>query len=180
MSKRASKIYLIIAGLCFVFIYWLPLLPIVTATETHEREKYFQDNSPTLTSSVLEIYTKTSRVQCALRCNRHKDCVDVAFRADKACLLLGKPGRQGQVDEVLPGLTKFALADVDGDYSQWAAWGSCSRTCGRGTRKRSRSCTEPTPKGEGRTCVEQEFGAADETQDCKIKDCKSFGMKDQP
>lgn len=41
---------------------------------------------------------------------------------------------------------------TDGGWTHWSSWGSCSVTCGYGSRKRTRSCTNPRPKGSGKQC----------------------------
>ncbi|PVD27602.1 hypothetical protein C0Q70_12766 [Pomacea canaliculata] len=40
----------------------------------------------------------------------------------------------------------------DGGWSEWCEWGSCSVSCGEGTRTRRRQCDSPTPKANGRPC----------------------------
>ena len=40
---------------------------------------------------------------------------------------------------------------VNGGWSAWVDHG-CSRTCGSGTRRKSRTCTNPTPKHGGQKC----------------------------
>ncbi|XP_066023915.1 uncharacterized protein [Pocillopora verrucosa] len=52
---------------------------------------------------------------------------------------------------------------VHGGWSQWSRWWSrCSKTCGRGTRTRSRSCTNPPPANNGRDCI----GSSQRSRDC--------------
>lgn len=51
---------------------------------------------------------------------------------------------------------------VDGDWSVWRQWGSCSVTCEKGTRTRLRSCSNPTPAYGGDNCT----GADSETENC--------------
>jgi len=61
------------------------------------------------------------------------------------------------------------LCKVNGGWSAWSAWGSCSKTCGTGTQTRTRTCNNPAPANEGSDCS----GPASETQDCNIAPCPS-------
>ena len=60
---------------------------------------------------------------------------------------------------------------VNGDFTAWSNWGSCSKTCGSGIRTRSRSCTNPTPAGAGKNCAEQGFGDEAEVEVCNTEAC---------
>ncbi|XP_044164585.1 SCO-spondin-like isoform X4 [Acropora millepora] len=60
---------------------------------------------------------------------------------------------------------------VHGGWSSWGAWGSCSKTCGTGNRNRYRSCTAPTPKYGGRSCI----GSSIQRKSCFIKHCPVHG-----
>lgn len=51
---------------------------------------------------------------------------------------------------------------IDGGWSEWAN-GECSVTCGNGQRKRTRSCNNPEPYGNGIKCQ----GAKEETAKCR-------------
>lgn len=41
---------------------------------------------------------------------------------------------------------------IDGGFSQWSDWSSCSVTCGMGERNRTRYCNNPFPKYSGKNC----------------------------
>ena len=41
---------------------------------------------------------------------------------------------------------------VDGMWSSWGGWSSCSKTCAGGEMQRYRTCTNPKPKPPGRNC----------------------------
>ena len=56
---------------------------------------------------------------------------------------------------------------VNGGWSQWTSWSSCSLTCGGGTRTRTRTCTNPTPQGSGADCVGSSLGS----EGCNMVEC---------
>jgi len=59
----------------------------------------------------------------------------------------------------------------DGGLSPWSTWSQCNVPCGPGTQTRTRTCTNPAPKGNGRECV----GVTKEVQECSQCDCKVDG-----
>ena len=62
----------------------------------------------------------------------------------------------------------IAKSDViDGNWAEWAGWGSCSRSCGTGSRSRRRSCTSPAPSESGKDCI----GLASQTENCNTRAC---------
>ncbi|XP_048746179.2 uncharacterized protein LOC125658800 [Ostrea edulis] len=56
---------------------------------------------------------------------------------------------------------------IDGGFTNWGSWGTCTVTCGGGTQTRTRSCTSPTPQYGGANCV----GTTSQTQDCNTQVC---------
>ena len=57
--------------------------------------------------------------------------------------------------------------DVDGAWSEWSSWTQCSKSCGGGVKVRERSCTNPPPKGNGKSCA----GELEETGACSENPC---------
>ncbi|XP_060082005.1 thrombospondin-2-like, partial [Ylistrum balloti] len=57
--------------------------------------------------------------------------------------------------------------DVNGGFSEWGSYGSCSRTCGTGSKTRTRACDNPTPVGTGSDCA----GNTSETVPCSTDPC---------
>ena len=67
-------------------------------------------------------------------------------------------------------LTKI-LFSVDGGYSKWSVWTTCTKSCGGGIISRSRTCTVPEPQFGGKDC--SLLGKADETKACNEHVCPS-------
>ena len=61
---------------------------------------------------------------------------------------------------------------ADGWYSTWASWQPCSRTCGGGTRKRSKTYTPPVNGGKD---VAPPGGSALDTESCNEQNCPIDG-----
>ena len=58
---------------------------------------------------------------------------------------------------------------VNGGYSSWSSWGSCSKSCGTGSQSKSRSCNNPAPQHGGASCS----GSSSATQNCNTHNCPS-------
>lgn len=56
---------------------------------------------------------------------------------------------------------------VNGGFTRWSAFGKCSKTCGKGWKTRTRTCTNPPPSGGGKCCE----GKYSEKQICKMGHC---------
>ncbi|XP_028403035.1 uncharacterized protein LOC114525803 isoform X3 [Dendronephthya gigantea] len=61
-----------------------------------------------------------------------------------------------------------AHCPVDGGFSDWTAWSSCSKTCGTGLEKTMRSCNNPTPQHGGKICV----GEEQLIRECEMATCQ--------
>ena len=60
---------------------------------------------------------------------------------------------------------------VDGGWSNWSV-GNCSKSCGGGVKKKTRSCSNPLPSCGGDGCV----GKTIETVDCNTMPCIGLCM----
>ena len=60
---------------------------------------------------------------------------------------------------------------IHGGYTAWSVWGTCSKECGGGIKRRTRNCTSPEPKNGGLNCTRQGLGAAYDEVSCKVGCC---------
>ena len=65
----------------------------------------------------------------------------------------------------------FFHRPVEGNYTTWSDWTSCSTTCGVGIKMRNRTCANPTPQFGGKSCEEQGLGLATEAAHCYLRQC---------
>ncbi|XP_068096243.1 hemicentin-1 isoform X2 [Hyperolius riggenbachi] len=63
------------------------------------------------------------------------------------------------------------LCPIHGNWGPWSSWGTCSRTCNGGQRKRYRSCDSPAPSNNGRGCS----GTDTEIHKCNTELCPVDG-----
>ncbi|WAR07511.1 HMCN1-like protein [Mya arenaria] len=54
------------------------------------------------------------------------------------------------------------ICPINGIFSNWSTWTTCSVSCGNGTRVRERLCDNPQPQHNGSTCT----GDYKESEDC--------------
>ncbi|XP_078326862.1 coadhesin-like [Crassostrea virginica] len=62
---------------------------------------------------------------------------------------------------------------IHGGYTSWTSWGSCSKTCGGGTKSRSRTCTNPAPAYGGNDC--SSLGSTSSSTSCNTHNCPIHG-----
>ncbi|XP_060578405.1 uncharacterized protein LOC132735468 [Ruditapes philippinarum] len=60
------------------------------------------------------------------------------------------------------------ISPVNGNWSDWTAWSSCSRSCGSGNQTRFRQCDSPSPGPGGIPCEGDEF----DSKPCNLSKCK--------
>ncbi|XP_013412332.1 signal peptide, CUB and EGF-like domain-containing protein 3 [Lingula anatina] len=63
---------------------------------------------------------------------------------------------------------------IHGGWSSWGSWSSCTHFCGGGTRKRYRSCTNPTPQHGGNDCSTSILSHT-HTEQCNVQPCRIDG-----
>ncbi|KAH3881664.1 hypothetical protein DPMN_005591 [Dreissena polymorpha] len=61
----------------------------------------------------------------------------------------------------------LGLCPVDGHWSDWTPWSSCSVTCATGNITRSRTCSNPAPANGGHQC----YGLGEEWDACNLPKC---------
>ena len=61
----------------------------------------------------------------------------------------------------------FLLHKVDGKWTDFGSFSSCSKSCATGLKERTRSCTNPPPRYGGKFCN----GSCVDTMECNTHPC---------
>ena len=64
-------------------------------------------------------------------------------------------------------MKSFDICIVNGMWADWFSWSKCTTSCGIGERIRSRKCSNPAPKNNGKYCS----GPRSEKEFCLISTC---------
>ncbi|XP_022795623.1 uncharacterized protein LOC111334195 isoform X1 [Stylophora pistillata] len=67
----------------------------------------------------------------------------------------------------------FKIRSVDGNYSEWSDFSPCSVSCGNGTMKRTRNCSQPSPINRALNC--SSIGHSEEAKSCFLQECPLNG-----
>ena len=62
---------------------------------------------------------------------------------------------------------RTVLILVNGGFSLWSTWTTCSKTCGTGSQSRRRTCSNPVPADGGQNCT----GEYKQAKSCKLTSC---------
>ncbi|XP_068760305.1 uncharacterized protein [Montipora capricornis] len=65
----------------------------------------------------------------------------------------------------------YGCVRVNGGYTPWSKWNSCSTSCGSGTQVRRRECSNPAPANNGQNCS----GESSQERDCVGTSCPVDG-----
>uniref|UniRef100_A0A7M6DPA1 Uncharacterized protein n=1 Tax=Clytia hemisphaerica TaxID=252671 RepID=A0A7M6DPA1_9CNID len=123
-------------------------------------------------------------VQDGTKCGENKFCMNQQCKTAKdhgikECFIVdGKEcngkgvcrnGGVCQCEGLLNPLTgcKTVYSPIDGGFSQWNEWTTCTKGCGGGTQSRYRHCDQPTPKHGGKSCG----GDLLESRNCNTDAC---------
>ncbi|KAL9970173.1 hypothetical protein ACROYT_G022503 [Oculina patagonica] len=144
----------------------------VVNAESFEKLDEQLDNIRETTCSIDGGYTEWSEwSKCSATCGggvqwQSRTCTKPKPEGDgKTCKEQGLgPAKQSKTCNNQP-------CGTDGGYTEWSAWSKCSATCGGGVQWQSRTCTNPEPEGDGKTCKEQELGPAKQSQTCNTQPC---------
>ena len=67
-------------------------------------------------------------------------------------------------------LTGPQLTVRNGNWGSWGGWSTCTKSCGRGVRSKTRKCNNPAPSNGGQNCP----GSSSSSLTCNTQSCPGF------
>ena len=126
---------------------------------TTVKSGFIMDVEPTLTWNCVQVCYFRSYVKIF-----YWKCHDV-YLAWFSFFLSAK--KCGKIEKSLKKCDYSCPVAVNGSWSDYSEWTSCSVSCGGGSQTRDRSCSNPAPAFGGDNCE----GNAEETQKCNLHEC---------
>lgn len=100
-------------------------------------------------------WTKWSEESCSIPCLNDTDTERPIKKRYRKCdsplpSMGGKPCLGADWEEA--DCPKIPLCPTNGNWTDWSAWKSCSKSCGIGITSRFRTCSNPAPRNGGKIC----------------------------
>jgi len=156
------------------------VVPRTTTDDCFENDTGFEGNDINTDGMVIETGNKyaeefdgNSATDCQQLCQSVDNCLYFTFKNGenvKRCFLKNSDGGRMESENKISGPKN---CPVDGMWSSWGEYSTCSVTCGAGTKQRTRTCTDPAPSNGGNTCAENDL----ETSGCNLGTCPSWIVK---
>ena len=89
------------------------------------------------------------------------------------CHRLNPCGPAGKCRDTCDGVGYKCIYPVDGQWTEFGPWSSCSVSCGSGTKSRDRNCTNPAPTHDGKNCK----GSKTESKTCNMGCCSPASLE---
>ncbi|KAL4224563.1 Hemicentin-1 [Mactra antiquata] len=166
LERSETELYVIVASSTidtFWYTKFVPLDHIIKVNDGNELERQFNSIRQILCQNRGVLRQWTSWSTCASSCGaglqrRFRTC-EKRHQDDRDCV--------GELFEDKRCYNNPCTAPIDGSWSSWDIWSSCTKTCGNGTRSRVRTCTAPFPENGGEPC----HGTGKETRSCSTWSC---------
>ncbi|PIK33785.1 hypothetical protein BSL78_29402 [Apostichopus japonicus] len=100
-----------------------------------------------------------------------EECGGGTMQRSRECTLNGETISQercgGEFEQV--SVCNYQQCSVDGNWAAWSEWNECTESCGNGVKARDRTCSDPSPEGNGLACE----GLGTEIEHCSNTPCQS-------